>query len=109
MRALTLLGATGSIGTSTLDIVGRHRDRFQIEAVTANGDAEKLAAIAREHGAKLAVVADAAAYGRLKDLLAGSGIETAAGPAAVAAAAARPADLVVGAITGAAVLIPENV
>jgi 1-deoxy-D-xylulose-5-phosphate reductoisomerase len=106
MRSLTLLGATGSIGTSTLDIVGRHRDRFRLEAVTANADADKLAAIARDYGARVAVVADPAAYARLKDLLAGTGIETAAGPAAVAAAAARPADLVVGAITGAAGVEP---
>jgi 1-deoxy-D-xylulose-5-phosphate reductoisomerase len=106
VRRLTILGATGSVGTSTMDIVGRHRDRFAVEAVTANGDAAGLARIARDFGARFAAVADEAAYPALKEALAGSGIEAAAGPAAVAAAAARPADMVVAAISGAAGVEP---
>ena len=106
MRSVTILGATGSVGTSTLDLIGRHRDRFRLEAVTANGDAAGLARIARTFGARYAAVADPAAYGQLRDQLAGTGIEVAAGPAAVAAAAARPVDIVVGAITGAAGVEP---
>ena len=106
MRALTILGATGSVGTSTLDLVARHRDRFRVEAVTANGQAAELARIARTEGARFAAVADPAAYGALKDALAGSGIEAAAGPDAVAAAAARPSDMVVAAVSGAAGVAP---
>jgi 1-deoxy-D-xylulose-5-phosphate reductoisomerase len=106
MRAITVLGATGSVGTSTLDLVERHRDRFTLAAVTANTDGTKLAAIARAHGARFAAVADPSAYGALKEGLAGSGIEAAAGPEAVAAAAASPADLVLAAISGSAGVAP---
>ncbi|QCI68430.1 1-deoxy-D-xylulose-5-phosphate reductoisomerase [Phreatobacter stygius] len=106
MRALTILGATGSVGTNTLDLVARHRDRFRVEAVTANGHAEELAAIARAHGARFAAVADVTAYAALKAALAGSGIETAAGPEAIVAAAARPSDMVVAAVSGAAGVAP---
>lgn len=105
-RRLTILGATGSIGKSTLDLVTRNRDRYQVVALTANGNAEALAAQARDLGAELAVVADPAAYGRLKEALAGSGIEAAAGPEAVCEAAGRPADWVMAAIVGAAGLEP---
>jgi 1-deoxy-D-xylulose-5-phosphate reductoisomerase len=106
MRTLTLLGATGSVGTSTLDLVARHSDRFRLEAVTANGDAVGLARIARAHGARFAAVAEPKAYPTLKEALAGSGIEAAAGPQAVVEAAARPADLVLAAISGAAGVAP---
>ncbi len=106
MKRITLLGATGSVGSSTLDLIGRHRDRFAIEAVTANGDAEGLARIARDHGARFAAVADEAAYPALKAALAGSGIEAAAGREAIAHAAARPTDLVLAAISGAAGVEP---
>lgn len=105
-RSLTLLGATGSVGSSTLDLVARHRDLFRIEAVTANGDAEGLARIARTYGARFAAVADAAAGPRLADALEGTGIATGSGPQAVIAAAARPADLVLAAISGAAGVEP---
>jgi 1-deoxy-D-xylulose-5-phosphate reductoisomerase len=106
MRSLTLLGATGSVGTSTLDLVARHRDRFTIEAVTANTDGAGLARLARDHGARFAAVANPAAYQALKDGLAGSGIEAAAGPDAVVAAAERSADMVLAAISGSAGVAP---
>lgn len=106
MRSLTILGATGSVGGSTLDLVARHRDRFRVEAVTARSDAAGLARIALAHGARLAAVADPAAYPALKAALSGSGIEAAAGEAAVAEAAARPADMVLAAISGAAGVAP---
>ena len=61
---VTILGATGSIGSSTLDLVEREPDRYQIQALTANGNAAALAKMARKHGAKLAVVADVAASAR---------------------------------------------
>lgn len=105
-RSLTVLGATGSIGANTLDLIGRHPERFQVEALTAHRSAEQLAAAARRVGAKLAVVADPDAYGTLKQALAGSGIEAAAGREAVIGAAERPADFVMSAIVGAAGLAP---
>ena len=105
-RSLTVLGATGSIGASTLDLVGRAPERFRVEALTANSSAEELAKAARAVGAKLAVVADPAAYGALKQALSGSGIEAAAGSEAVVEAAERPSDFVMSAIVGAAGLAP---
>jgi 1-deoxy-D-xylulose-5-phosphate reductoisomerase len=105
-RAVTLLGATGSIGTSTVDLLRLHRERFRVEAVTAQRNAAALAKLAREVGAKFAVVADPACYGELKDALARSGIEAAAGAEAVVEAARRPADWVMAAITGSAGLRP---
>jgi 1-deoxy-D-xylulose-5-phosphate reductoisomerase len=104
--SMTVLGATGSIGTSTLDLVRRNRDRFRVEAVTAQKNAAPLASLARECGARLAVVGDTACYGELKEALAGSGIEAAAGEDAIVEAASRPAEWVMAAITGAAGLRP---
>jgi 1-deoxy-D-xylulose-5-phosphate reductoisomerase len=104
--SVTLLGATGSIGASTIDLLQAQRDRFRVEAVTAKRKARPLAALARDLGAKFAVVADPAGYRELADALSGTGIEAAAGPEAVAEAARRPADWVMAAITGAAGLRP---
>jgi 1-deoxy-D-xylulose-5-phosphate reductoisomerase len=105
-RRVTVLGATGSVGRSTLGLIAEHPDRYAVEALTANRDAKALAEAARKAGAKLAVVADPSAYVQLRQELAGSGIEVAAGPDAVVAAAERPADLVMAAIVGAAGLQP---
>jgi 1-deoxy-D-xylulose-5-phosphate reductoisomerase len=104
--SITLLGATGSIGSSTLDLVRKNRGRFRVEAVTAQRSAAALAQLAREVGARLAVVGDHGCYGELKDALANSGIEAAAGEDAVVDAACRPAQWVMAAITGAAGLRP---
>jgi 1-deoxy-D-xylulose-5-phosphate reductoisomerase len=104
--AVTILGATGSIGTSTVDLLRRAPGRYRVTALTARRDAGRLAALAREFGARLAVIADPNAYRELKDALAGSGIETASGRDGLIAAAAAPADVVVAAITGAAGLEP---
>jgi 1-deoxy-D-xylulose-5-phosphate reductoisomerase len=101
-RRITILGATGSVGRSTLSLIEENPERYEVEALTANRDAVALAATARRVGAKLAVVADPTAYPALRDALAGSGIEAACGDEAVVAAAARPADLVMAAIVGAA-------
>jgi 1-deoxy-D-xylulose-5-phosphate reductoisomerase len=106
MRTLTLLGATGSIGASTLDLVRRNPDDWQVEALTANCSATELAALAVEFGAKLAVVGDEACLPDLKEALAGTGIETAGGARALCEAAARPVDLTVAAIVGCAGLGP---
>jgi 1-deoxy-D-xylulose-5-phosphate reductoisomerase len=103
---VTLLGATGSIGASTIDLLRQEAGRYQVEAVTADRNAVALAKLARELGARFAVVADPEAYGELKADLAGSNIEAAAGPDAIVEAARRPADWVMAAITGAASLRP---
>src|SRR6266481_8707698 len=105
-RTVTLLGATGSIGASTIDLLKRERERYRVEAVSANTNAAALAALARELGARFAAVGDPAAYGELKAALAGTGIEVAAGESGLVEAAERPAEWVIGAITGAAGLKP---
>jgi 1-deoxy-D-xylulose-5-phosphate reductoisomerase len=105
-RTVTLLGATGSIGSSTIDLLRREPGRYAIEAVTAHRNAGALARLARELGARFAAIADASAFRELKTELAGSGIEAAAGAQAIVEAAQRPADWVMAAITGAASLAP---
>jgi 1-deoxy-D-xylulose-5-phosphate reductoisomerase len=105
-RSITILGATGSIGTSTLDLIKRHPHRYRVEAVTARRNAAALAKIAREVKARFAVVADPDAFADLKRALAGSGTEVAAGEASLADAARRPADWVMAAISGAIGLGP---
>ena len=106
MRSVTILGATGSVGSSTLDLIERAPDRFRVEALTANGDVKKLAAAAIRTRAALAVVADAACLADLRDALAGTGVEAAGGAAAIEEAAARGADWTMGAIVGCAGLKP---
>ncbi|AWW74345.1 1-deoxy-D-xylulose-5-phosphate reductoisomerase [Erythrobacter sp. KY5] len=105
-RSITLLGATGSIGASTLDLVRRNPDDWNVEALSANCSAKELAALAREFGAKVAVVGDESCLDELKDALAGSGIEAAGGSEALCEAAARPVDMTVAAIVGCAGLAP---
>jgi 1-deoxy-D-xylulose-5-phosphate reductoisomerase len=106
VKRVSVLGATGSVGQSTLDIIGRNPDLFEVVAVTANNNAEPLATMAIRHRAELAVVADERQYRDLKDRLSGTGIEAAAGPAALIDAATRPADCVMAGIAGAAGLRP---
>jgi 1-deoxy-D-xylulose-5-phosphate reductoisomerase len=105
-RRLTILGATGSIGQSTAEVVEAVPGRFAVEALAAGRDATALAAMARRLKARCAVIADESRYRELQDLLSGSGIEVAAGREALKAAAMRPADMVIGAITGAAGVEP---
>ena len=105
-RRVTILGATGSIGRSTLDLIGRAPASFEVVALSANRDVGALAKAARRHRAALAVVADPACYGDLQDALAGSGVEAAAGPGALAEAAGRDAEWVMSGIVGAAGLPP---
>ena len=69
-RSITVLGATGSIGLSTLDVIRRHPDRFSVHALTAGTRAEELATLCREFRPAVAVMADAEAAERLKALLA---------------------------------------
>ena len=105
-RSITILGATGSVGLSTVDLIKREPGRYRVEAVSARRNAPALAKIARDVGARVAVVADPAYYDELKAALAGSGIEAAAGEAALIEAAQRPADWVMAAISGAVGLRP---
>ena len=105
-RTISILGATGSVGEQTLDLVRRNRDDWRVVALTANCQVATLAAAAREFGAEIAVVADESCLADLRDALAGSGIEAAAGRTALCEAAARPVDLTVAAIVGCAGLGP---
>ena len=105
-RSVTILGSTGSVGCNTIDLIRRHPDSFTVEALTANNSVALLAEQARALRPRLAVVADPKGFEDLKDALAGTGIECAAGPAAVVEAAARPAEWLMAAIVGAAGLEP---
>src|SRR5437764_2283697 len=105
-RSITILGATGSIGASTIDLVKHEPQRYRVEALSANKNAGALAALARDLDARFAAIGDPAAYRELKDALAGTGIEAGAGEAALIEAAERPAEWVIGAITGSAGLKP---
>ena len=103
---LTILGSTGSVGCSTVDLVLRNPASFTVEALTAYDRVGALIEQAMKLRPRLAVIANPAHYGTLKDALEGTGIEVAAGPAAVIEAAQQPADRVVSAIVGAAGLAP---
>ena len=105
-RRITILGATGSIGRSTLDLVERSPDRFEVVALTAQSSVEALAEAARRTGAKLAVIADESLYLQLSESLAGTGCRAAAGAEALSEAAAGDADWVMAAIVGCGGLVP---
>ena len=106
MKTVTVLGATGSVGTSTLDLIERAPDQFRVKALTANGDVASLAAAAIRTNAELAVVADEARLPALRQALEGSGIAAAGGADAVCDAARGSADLTMAAIVGGAGLRP---
>jgi 1-deoxy-D-xylulose-5-phosphate reductoisomerase len=101
-----VLGATGSIGESTLDLIGRDPSAYQVVALTGGHNAARLAELAILHRAELAVIADPDGYAALRASLAGTGIEVGAGEEALLDAASRPADWVMAAIVGAAGLKP---
>ena len=105
-RRISVLGATGSIGENTLDLVGRDPASFTVVALTGGRNAARLAELAVKHRAELAVVADETCYAELRARLSGTGIEAAAGEDALVEAASRPADWVMAAIVGAAGLKP---
>lgn len=106
VRTVTVLGATGSIGDSTMDLLRGAPGRYRVEALTANSNVEGLAKLAREFDARFVAVADTARFGELKDALAGSGIECGVGESAIIEAASRPADWLMAAVSGAAGLKP---
>ncbi len=105
-RRVTVLGATGSVGCSTVDLLARNRDRFDVVALTANTNVALLAEQARLLNAEAAIIGDPDKRDDLRDALQGSDIEVMAGEAAIIEAASRPADIVVAAIVGAAGLRP---
>jgi 1-deoxy-D-xylulose-5-phosphate reductoisomerase len=105
-RRISVLGATGSIGENTLDLVGRDPASYAVIALTGGRNTGRLAELAVKHRAELAVIADESCYGDLRARLAGTGIEAAAGADALIEAASRPADWVMAAIVGAAGLKP---
>ncbi|WP_028957328.1 1-deoxy-D-xylulose-5-phosphate reductoisomerase [Sulfitobacter sp. 20_GPM-1509m] len=105
-RRISILGATGSIGQNTIDLIKRDLAAYEVVALTGAGNITQLAADARALSAQVAVTADAHRLDDLRAALAGSGIEAAAGQAALSEAAARPADWVMSAIVGAAGLAP---
>ena len=102
MRSVTVLGSTGSVGKSTVDLLAANPDRFTVRALVGGRNAKLLAEQARSLGAGVAVIADESCQAELEAALAGSGIATASGPAAVVQAAALQADWTMAAITGAA-------
>jgi 1-deoxy-D-xylulose-5-phosphate reductoisomerase len=106
VRSVSILGATGSIGVSTVDLLRRNRAHYRVEAISAGRNSTVLAKLAREMDVKFAAVADPAAYRELKDALVGSGIESGAGPDALIETAQRPSDWVMAAISGASGLRP---
>ena len=106
MRSVTILGATGSVGRSTLDLIGRDRDSFEIVALTARKDVEGLIELARDMRPGRAVIGDERHYPRLREGLAGTGVEAFAGDAAIVEAAGAGADWTMAAIVGTAGLEP---
>ncbi len=105
-RKISILGATGSVGTSTLDLVERHPEQFEVVALTAARNVDALAAAARRTSARLAVIDDEALLPRLRVALAGSDCHAAAGRNALIEAAAGEAEWVMAAIVGCAGLEP---
>jgi len=105
-RSISILGATGSIGASTLDLVRRHAADWRVVALTANCQALELARLAREFRAEVAVVADERCLPELREALAGTGIEALAGTEGLVEASSRAADIVIAAIVGCAGLAP---
>jgi 1-deoxy-D-xylulose-5-phosphate reductoisomerase len=106
LRSVTVLGATGSVGDSTMDLLRAAPDRYRVEALTGNSNVQGLAKLAREFNARFVAIADPARLTELKEALAGTRTECGAGESAIIEAAARPADWVMAAVSGAAGLKP---
>ncbi len=105
-RRISVLGATGSIGESTLDLIARNAAAYRIVSLTGGRNAARLAELALQHRPEFVALADESGYPELRDRLAGTGIEIGAGEGAVIEAAMRPADWIMAAIVGAAGLKP---
>jgi 1-deoxy-D-xylulose-5-phosphate reductoisomerase len=105
-KDITILGSTGSIGTNTLDLIGRNPEKYSIKALTANSNVAALAKQAISYDAEMAVIADENKYSDLKEALSGTNIIVAAGVEALNEAADMSADWVMSSIVGAAGLRP---
>jgi 1-deoxy-D-xylulose-5-phosphate reductoisomerase len=105
-RSVTVLGSTGSVGTSTIDLILRSPDRFSVDTLTGNSNVALLAEQAVQVNAKMAVIADEKRYDDLKAALSGTDIDVSAGRTALIEAATRPSDWVMASIVGAAGLAP---
>ena len=105
-RTVTILGATGSVGRSTLDLMGREPERFEIVALTAGSDVAGLAELARQFRPRVAVIGDERRLAELREALDGSGVEAQAGEQAIVEAAGSGADWTMAAIVGTAGLKP---
>ncbi|MEJ7934074.1 1-deoxy-D-xylulose-5-phosphate reductoisomerase [Sphingobium sp. AN558] len=105
-RRISIFGATGSVGSSTLDLIRRDPQAYEVIALTAHSDVQGLASAARESSARIAVIGDPARYDALREALAGSGIEAAAGEDALVEAAGLDVDWTMAAIVGCAGLRP---
>ncbi|WP_114110109.1 1-deoxy-D-xylulose-5-phosphate reductoisomerase [Thalassospira xiamenensis] len=101
-KSVCVLGVTGSVGSSTVDILKAHADKYAVDAITAHRNVPALAKAAIELGAAMAVIADESLYEDLKSALSGTNIQVAAGDDALVEAASRPSDIVIAAIIGAA-------
>ncbi|SOB90233.1 1-deoxy-D-xylulose-5-phosphate reductoisomerase [Thalassospira xiamenensis] len=101
-KSVCVLGVTGSVGSSTVDILKAHADKYAVDAITAHRNVQALAKAAIELGAAMAVIADESLYEDLKSALSGTNILVAAGDDALVEAASRPSDIVIAAIIGAA-------
>lgn len=107
-RSVSVLGITGSVGQSTLDVLRQQPDRFAVVAVTGGGNVDSLADAAKTLGARVAAIADSTKFAALKDALAGTGIAVLAGETGVIEAAQVPSDILVAAIGGTAGLRPTH-
>ena len=105
-RRITILGSTGSIGTSTIDLIERDPSSYRVEALTAYRNVDLLAEQARKFDAQFVAIGDFDKYADLKKAMSGSNTEVAAGPEAIVEAAARDADWVMAGIVGSAGLEP---
>jgi len=105
-KSVSVFGVTGSIGTSTVDILRNHSDKYSVDAVTAHRNVQSLASIAKDLNARCAVIGDPDLFHELREALAGTDIEVGAGETALIEAAERPSDIVIAAIVGAAGLKP---
>ncbi len=106
-RRISILGATGSVGESTLDLIARHPDEFDVIALTANQNSEKLASLAQQFNPQFVALGDEEKYNNFKGLMKDCDVETGAGIDAILHAASLPADFTMAAITGFAGLLPS--
>ncbi len=106
VKSISILGATGSVGLNTIDLVRHNPKKFNVVALTANTNVEELSRLSIEFDAEIAVIADESKFPALKDALSHTTIQCGAGEAGLIEAAERESDLVMAAIVGAAGLRP---